>query len=230
MRYPIFTPNPGLMSDEARIFRPGGHVEIVRAPTPIGRERDVFGLPGPVSPATWAALPRAVEIIHRIVPWTTVTAAPILVSEVLDDGYPNLNLLNSKDSSRNPCAPFNGISFSKQRLVALSLQSRPTFLFHAAYHEAFHQVEEILHNNILDEIDRHLIPIDFGSAYENSWVERRARAFAVWCGRFEEGLPNIKLSTRLDQIFDQVATGEVAKEWITLQQKAAKRAAKYQSR
>lgn len=223
MRYPIFTPNPDLMTDEARFFRPGGNVEIARAPLPIGRAADVFGLPGPVSTATWQALPRAIEIIHRIVPWVMVTAAPILASEVRDDGYPNLNLLKSNDSSRNPYTPFNGMSFSGQELIALSLQSRPRFLATVAYHEAFHQVELILDKKILDEIDSHLIPIDFGSVYENSAVERRARAFAAWCGRFEEGLPNLRLDTRLDRIFDQVATGEVAREWQRQQMRAARR-------
>lgn len=222
MRYPIFTPNLDLMTDEARIFRPSEPVEIARAPLSIGRERDVFGVPGPVSPATWQALPRAVEIIHRIVPWVTVTAAPFLVSEVREDGYPNLNILKSKDSSRNPYTPFNGMSFNRQGLIAISLQSRPTFLATVAYHEAFHQIEQILDDNVLDDISSHLIPIDFGTAYENSPAERRARAFAVWCGRFEEGLPNMKLGTRLDRIFDQVATGEVAQEWLKQEKKTRK--------
>ncbi|MHA6731583.1 hypothetical protein [Devosia sp. A369] len=95
------------MTDEARIYRPGQPVEIASAPLSIGRAADVFGLPGAVSSSTWQALPRVVEIIQRIVPWVTVTAAPILVSEVRDDGYPNLNLLKGKDSSRNPYTLFN---------------------------------------------------------------------------------------------------------------------------
>lgn len=162
MRYPRFIPNPLLMTNKARIFRPGEPVETTRAPLPIGSDGDVFGLPGPVSPATWGVLDYAVSIIHRIVPWTTVIAAPVTVMEERNDGYPNLNRLFSKNNVSNTYVEFGGLSFCNEGLIALSLQSRPTYLIEVAYHEAWHQIEKILQENILDEINGSLIPSSWG--------------------------------------------------------------------
>jgi hypothetical protein len=87
-------------------------------------------------------------------------------------------------------------------------------------------LERILDKNILDEIDFSLIPTSWGSAYLDSIVERRARCFETWAMRFEEGMPGIRLSSRVDEIFDAAANGEVSKEWVLRRQKSEKRAAR----
>jgi hypothetical protein len=225
MRYPRFNPNPSLLTNEARIFSAGGSVETARAPLPIGTEDDVYALPGPVSPETWTALGYAVSIIHRIVPWTTVIAAPVLVMEERDDGYPNINRVLRMDRKSNSYVPFNGLSFGKEEIIALSLHSRPSFLIEVAYHEAWHQIEKILDEKILDEIDRTLIPLSWGSKYEDTMIERRARCFANWCTYYEEGMPPRRIMSRIDEIFDAAAVGDIGREWQR-QQKSKKRAFK----
>lgn len=220
MQYPRFNPNPSLLTNEARIFPPRESVETARAPLPIGAEDDVYGLPGPVSSETWTALSYAVSIIQRIVPWTTVIAAPVLVMEERDDGYPNLNRVLRMDKKSNSYVPFNGISFGKEEIIALSLQSRPNFLIEVAYHEAWRQIEKILDEKILDEIDRVLIPLSWGSKYEDSMIERRARCFANWCTYYEEGMPPRRIMSRMDEIFDAAATGEIGRQWQRQQQKS----------
>lgn len=229
LRYPRFTPNPALMSDEARIFRPGEPVEATRVPLQIGQGGDVFGLAGPVPYDVWVVLDHAVEIIHRIMPWTNVYAVPVVVFEAPPEEYPRREIIRRRGSGKY-YVKVGGLSFDKEGLIALSLSSSSVFLVSTAYHEAWHQVEAILDNKILDEIDACLIPVAWGSAYLDSKCERRARAFETWCMRFEEGMPGIRLSSRVDEIFDAVATGEVAREWTKEQQKVAARAARYQSR
>ena len=226
MRYPNFTPNPDLLTERVHIYRPGEPVEIARAPRAIGPDGDVYGLPGPVSPATWGALDYAVSIIHRIVPWTTVIAAPITVMEERDDGYPNINRLYRRNFEGNTYVPFNGISLNREGLVALSLNVRPTYLIQVAYHESWRQIEKILQENILDEIDASLIPLSWGSEYEDSLIERRARCFAAWATHYEEGMPPRRIATRIDEVFDAAATGEIGREWERQQQKSKKRAAR----
>lgn len=226
LRYPNFTPNPDLLTDRVHTCRPGEPVETARAPLAIGPDGDVFCLPGPVGADTMSMLPHAVNVVHRITPFATIIAAPILVSERTPDGYPHSYLLTRKDKDSNPYVEIGGLSFNREDLIAISLRHSGSRLIDVAYHEAWHQVEKILSKKTIDEVDAHLIPLDFGSAYLSSMVERRARAFAAWCMRFEEGLPTLRLATAVDRIFDEVASGEVARRWIKEQERAAKRAAR----
>lgn len=221
MRYPNFLPNPALMSDEARIFHPGAAVQVTCAPCRIGQGGDVFALPGPVPSDAWAVLDYAVTIVHRIVPWAVVYAAPIVVIESPPDGYPCREILKRKNSSKD-YVKVGVLSFDAEDLIALSLSSSAAFLISSAYHEAWHQIEKILDKAILDEVNANLIPMSWGSAYLDSMIERRARSFENWCGYYEEGLPARRLATRIDEIFDAVAIGEVAKEWMRQQKRAAK--------
>lgn len=223
MRYPNFIPNPDLMTNEARIFRPGEPAQVVRAPMFIGA--DTYGLPGPVPTDAWHVLDHAVSVIHRITPWATVIAAPALVAEATSDDYPCREFLHRKDSNKN-YVKLGGRSFGNEGLIAISLYSWSGYLISTAYHEAWHQLEKILDKKILDEIDDRLIPHSWGSAYMDSMVERRARAFETWCMRFEEGMPGLRLSSRVDEIFDRAATGEIGREWKRQQQKSKKRAAR----
>lgn len=213
------------MSDEARIFRPGDPVETTRAPLQIGQTGDVFGLPGPVPADAWGMLEYAVAIVQRITPWTTVYAAPIVVISAPPDDYPCREIILRKDSNKD-YVKAGGLSFDMEGIVALSLASSGVYLIETAYHESWHQLEKILDNNVLDEIDSGLVPTSWGSAYLDSMIERRARCFQVWCMHFEEGMSARRLTTRIDEIFDAAATGEVSREWTLMQEKAAARASK----
>lgn len=226
MRYPNFAPNPSLMTDECRIFRPGECIQVARAPMAIGEGGDVFGLPGPIGADTLAMLQYVIGVIQRITPFATVIAAPILVSERTPDGYPHSYLLSRKDRDSNPYVEIGGLSFNMEDLIALSLRHSGSRLIDVAYHEAWRQVEKILSKKTIDDVDAHLIPLDFGSTYLNSMIERRARAFTAWCMRIEEGLPLPRLATAVDRIFDEVASGEVARRWTKQQNKMAKKAAR----
>ncbi|WP_147276000.1 hypothetical protein [Pelagibacterium lacus] len=185
----------------------------------IGAE--TYGLPGPVPTDAWHVLDHAVSVIHRVTPWATVIAAPTLVAEATYDDYPCREFLRRRDSEKN-YVKLGGRSFGNEGLIALSLYSWSGYLISTAYHEAWHQLERILDKKILDEIDGHLIPLSWGSAYMDSMVERRARCFETWAMRFEEGMPGLRLSSQVDAIFDAAATGEIAKEWYKMQQKAAR--------
>ncbi|GAB5426626.1 MAG: hypothetical protein Devi2KO_00850 [Devosia indica] len=187
----------------------------------IGADGDVYGLPGPVPADAWHVLPYVVEIIHRIVPWTTVYAAPSVVIEAPSDGYPCREIIRRKDYDRD-YVKVSGLSFYDEGLIALSLYSWAGYLISTAYHEAWHELEKILDKKILDEIDAHLIPISWGSGYLDSRFERRARCFEAWCMRFEEGMPFMRLESRVDEIFEAAANGVIAREWYTKQEKAAK--------
>lgn len=165
-----------MLTDEARIFRPGESVQITRAPLRIGQNGDVFGLPGPVPADAWAVLDYVVAIVHRIVPWAVVHAAPIVVIEFPPDGYPCREVIKRKDCGKD-YVKVGGLSFDTEGLIALSLSSSAAFLISTAYHEGWHQIEKILDKTVLDEVDAHLIPMSWGSAYLDSMVERRARSF-----------------------------------------------------
>ena len=131
---------------------------------PIGHAGDVFGLPGPVSEATLTVLDRAVAIVHRIVPWSDVVAAPALVIEEFPSGSPAREVFYRKDSGTN-YVKVGGFSFDDEGLIALYRYNGATNLISAACHEARHQLERILDITILDEIDSHLVPLSWGSAY-----------------------------------------------------------------
>lgn len=229
MRYPNFIPNPALLTDETRIFRPGEDVEITQSPLPIGQNGDVFGLPGPVPADALMALTYAVEIVHRIAPWAVVYAVPTLVIAAPPNDYPCREVVMRKDCGRN-YVKAGGLSFDKEGFVALSLASSAVYLIETAYHEAWHQIERILDKNILDEIDSCLVPMSWGSDYLDSMFERRARCFQTWCMHYEEGMPSRGLATWIDEIFDAVATGEVSREWTCMQEKAGNQAARGRSR
>lgn len=218
----MFIPNSALMTDELRIFRPDNTVETARAPLAIGRAESTFGLPGPVPVEAWVVLDHVVQIIHRITPWAVVYAVPTLVFEHCPDGYPCREVIRRKDYDKD-YARAGGLSFNDEGIIALSLYNYGTNLISTAYHEAWHQLEKFLDKNILDEIDGHLIPISWGSGYLDSMIERRARCFETWCMRFEEGMPGLRLSSRVDEIFDAAATGEIGREWK--RQQKSKRAA-----
>ena len=143
MRYPAFIPNPTLMTDQGRIFRPGGTVETIRTPLPIGEAGRTFGLPGPVPADVWSVLDRAIQIVHRITPWAAVYAVPNLVFEFIPDGYPCREVIRHKESGKD-YARAGGISFNDEDIVALSLHSYGINLIATAYHEAWHQIEKIL--------------------------------------------------------------------------------------
>ncbi|MHA6730264.1 hypothetical protein [Devosia sp. A369] len=211
------------MTDECHVFRPGEPVQVASAPFQIGEGGDVFGLPGPVPADAWAVLDYVVGIVHRIVPWAVVHAAPIVVIEFPPDDYPCREIIKRKDNGKD-YVKIGGISFEKEGLVALSLASSAVFLIETAYHESWHQLEKIIDKNILDEIDSLLVSVRWGSAYLDSMVEHRARCFQTWAMHFEEGMPDFRLSGRIDEIFDAAAAGEIAEKWMSRQKKAGRAA------
>lgn len=202
-------------SDNVSIYRPDSH-EPTSLCAPHWLTSDVLAAAGPASPSALHVLPIAIERVRAIAPWLTVAAAPILLMRVTDEGYEASQYVEIREvgkDCKSKLSRINGVSIGAEELICLSFFNRGWDLLSTTYHELWHAVEEKIDSKLLFDIDREMTNFDFGSAYLNVPWERRARAFEVWCMRFQEGMPTIQIQSVTDDVFNYVATGAFASEW-----------------
>lgn len=153
-------------------------------------------------------------MIRRIVPWAEVFIAPkIFIPFSENDAYCDGRrrfLING-----GLWTEIGRLSLNKDGTVFLTSGSSPQNLLSMAAHEAWHSLEMRMPADEIRNLDEQLSEGELklgGHGYFDSMVERRARAFQMWCMRLVEGLPGCFVRSRngwgIDEVFARAWTGE----------------------
>jgi hypothetical protein len=97
--------------------------------------------------------------------------------------------------------------------IFITSGSSPQNLLSIAAHEAWHSLEVSMSAAEIENINAQLADSEYswGHGYYDSMLERRARAFQMWCMRLIEGLPGHFVGNRngwgIDAVFARAWSG-----------------------
>lgn len=217
---PVF--NPDLHVATAQVYPPAGHVETLTLPA----NRDGLLLhPQSVANHAMAAIPAALAMARRIVPFATVIFTPGLFQDA-DESDMGDACHWSMDGKLY--AKLAGCSINRTPTIYVTVLSNPSYIAATVAHEAWHCLEtHALPQHWIELIDSLIEDSQFTipQAYYTKPCERRARAFEVWAMRFVEGLPGKLHPTQIDDIFARAWCGDLAADaaeyWQEVGEKAA---------
>lgn len=219
----------------ARRFAAGATTsEIIELPQVMSGS-GVLMRPGPMLDPVRKSLPRAVNLVCRMVPWASVILAPRLYtkpywSAVTRDRVTTdpLDIVEYDDREWESCG---GLAAPGFNTVYLSTYAGPLNILTMTAHECWHMLEARLAPWMADlvdaQLDTEMACSYWDTEYHSRPEEIRARAFEVWCGRIFAGMPAPIYARRaddvetLDEIFGAAWSGHLAAELEAERREAA---------